>query len=57
VDALELGDRCRARRQQNGVRSDERADPLERVVNTDQPARLERVIVAIDVRREARVPN
>src|SRR5688572_23168409 len=57
VDPLDLRARRRARREYLRPWPFERAEPLERVVDTDEALRLERVVIAVDVRRDARVPD
>src|SRR6266508_3760856 len=57
VDAFDLRARRRARREHPRIVARERAEPLERVVDADEALRLQWMIFAIDMHRDARVPD
>ena len=57
VDTQDLGARRVARLKKTGAGPREGAEPLEGVVYAAQPPGLERMVFAVHVRRESRVPN
>lgn len=57
VDPPDLGIRRGPGRQQRALRAIEGAQVAQRLVDQGEPPRLQRVVIAVDMRRERRIPE
>ena len=57
VDPFDLGPRRRAWGEYARIQARERTEAFERVVHADETFRLQRMVLAVDVRGDARVPH